>query len=386
MTIRRRLSVATVFPLIVLGYVLIQVYAAWKAYVGLGLGSAALPLLALWIALMTFSLPILWRLEHRGAHRLATVVAWVGFSWMGWVFLYFWIALGFDLLWLLAKAAAAVTSVDFAAQASALDSFPLVAGLSLLVCLYGFFDARRPRIERVALTSAKLSPSSPTFRLALISDVHLGALVGARRLHRLLERLRALEPDVLISAGDLVDGLEDRLRELAPMFGALRPRYGKFAVTGNHEYYAGVDHALAFHERAGFKVLSGAAVNVTDDICIAGVDDPTGRRSGRAVTDEGVPLSRSPRDRFTILLKHQPVVDPHAVGLFDLQLSGHVHKGQIFPFGLLVRLAYPARTGLTPLTHGWLYVSRGTGTWGPPMRVGAPPEITLIEIAPAQPA
>lgn len=386
MTTRRRLSVAAVFPLIVLGYVLIQVYAAWKAYTGLGFGPAATPLLALWIALMTFSLPILWRLEHRGAHRLATVVAWVGFSWMGWVFTYFWIALAFDLVWLSAATVAAAAGADFAASISAFDAFPVVAGIAVLVCLYGSVDARRPRIERVAIASAKLSPGASIFRVALISDVHLGALVGARRLRRLIERVRALEPDVLVSAGDLVDGLEDRLRELAPMLDALRPRYGKFAVTGNHEYYAGVDHALAFHERAGFEVLSGATVNLNEDICIAGVDDPTGRRTGRAVTDEGVPLQRAPRDRFTILLKHQPVVDPRAVGLFDLQLSGHVHKGQIFPFGLFVRLAYPARTGLTKLAHGWLYVSRGTGTWGPPMRVGAPPEITLIEIAPARPA
>jgi predicted MPP superfamily phosphohydrolase len=381
MPTKRRLSVATVFPLIVLGYVLIQVYAAWKAYVGLGFGPYAVPVLTLWIVLMTFSLPILWRLEHRGSHRLATVVAWIGFGWMGWVFLFFWIVLGLDVLRLAVTAVAAATRADFSGAASTLASFPLAAGLALVVSAYGFFDARHPRIERVVLKSRKLSTRSGKFRLALISDVHLGALVGARRLRDLIDRLRRLDADIVISAGDLVDGLEDRLRELAPLFDELRPRYGKYAVTGNHEYYAGVDHALDFHQRAGFTVLSGTAVDITDEISIAGVDDPTGRRSGRAATDERAALAPVPRERFTILLKHQPVVDSRTAGLFDLQLSGHVHKGQIFPFGLLVRLVYPARMGLTRLAQGgWLYVSRGTGTWGPPMRVGASPEITLIEI------
>lgn len=375
MPAKRRLSVATVFPLIVLGYVLIQIYAAWKAYVGLGFRPYAVPLLAFWIVLMTFSLPILWRLEHRGWHRAATAIAWVGFSWMGWVFLFFWIALVLDVLGLTVGAAQAALP-GAAAYASTLRSFPLAAGLAFLVAAYGFFDARRVRVERVVLASAKLSAGTK-FRIALISDVHLGALVGARRLRRLIERLRRIDADIVVSAGDLVDGLEDRLRELAPMFDALRPRYGKFAVTGNHEYYAGIPHALDFHTRAGFTVLRGEAADITPEISIAGVDDPT----GRANTDERVPLARIPRERFKILLKHQPVLRPDAEALFDLQVSGHVHKGQIFPFGLFVRLAYPVRTGLTRLASGaCLYVSRGTGTWGPPMRVGAPPEITLIEI------
>lgn len=377
----QRLRKVRLFELVVLGYVLIQVYAAWKAYAGLALGPSAVPALAAWIVLMTFSLPLVWRLEHGGRHRAATVVAWAGFCWMGWVFLFFWIALGLDVLGLAVTAAGAALDADVSVPAATLSSFPLTAGLALALAAYGFFDARRLRVEHVRLASAKLRPQSGTFRLALISDVHLGVISGARRLRRLVERLRQLDADLVVSAGDLVDGLEYRVRELAPLFDALRPRCGKFAVTGNHEYYAGIGHALDFHRRAGFTVLRGTAADITDAVSIAGVDDPTGRhRDAGNRTDESVPLSGIPRGRFTILLKHQPVVDPRAEELFDLQLSGHVHKGQIFPFGLLVRLVYPVRTGLTRLAGGWLYVSRGTGTWGPPMRVAAPPEITLIEI------
>jgi hypothetical protein len=246
-------------------------------------------------------------------------------------------------------------------------------------------DARRVRVERLRFASPKVAKRKRPFRAALISDVHLGVLVGPRRLRRIVARLRELDADVVLSAGDLVDGQADRVSLLVPLLDALRPRHGKFAVTGNHDYYVGIEHALDFHARAGFRVLSGTTADVADDICIAGVDDPTSKRMGIVSNvDERVPLGSGARDRFTILLKHQPLVDARAVGLFDLQLSGHVHQGQIFPFNWLVRLAYPISTGLTRLADGcWLYVSRGTGTWGPPMRVGASPEITLIEIAAA---
>lgn len=381
---KQRLSVARVFPLIVLGYIGIQAYAVAQAYAGLALAPPAVPLLGALVVAMTFMPLLLWRVERRGWHFTAEVVAWIGYSWMGFVFLFFWVSLGLYVLGMLVGAAQAALPVSIAAYAGALQSFPLAAGATLAVSAYGLWDARRVRVERVALTSSKLSPQNGALRIALISDVHLGVLVGPRRLRRIVERLKRLDADVILSAGDLVDGQADRVSLLVPLLDALRPRYGKFAVTGNHEYYVGIDHALEFHERAGFKVLSGEVVDIAHEVSIAGVDDPTGRRMGRSShADEHVVLGRVPRERFTILLKHQPIVDTRTAS-FDLQLSGHVHRGQIFPFGWLVRLAYPVRTGLTQVADGAaLYVSRGTGTWGPPMRVGAPPEITLIEIAPA---
>lgn len=376
MATKQRVRVA-VFPLIVVGYVLIQIYAVWRAYVGLGLSPLFIPILAAWVVLMTMALPLLWKLERSGWHRLASLLAWVGFGWMGWIFLFFWIALVLSALSLVLSAFSSALPAPLAAFVPTLGSFQFAAVVTLLVTLYGFIDARRIRIERVNLTSPKLSASNGKFRLALISDVHLGTLFGTEKLRHLIEQLQRLNADVVVSAGDLVDGMEHRLRELAPVFDALRPRYGKFAVTGNHEFYAGIEHSLQFHERAGFRVLRDAGVDITDEISIAGVDDPTGRTD----PDESKPLKALARGRFKILLKHQPVLRADAEGLFDLQLSGHVHKGQIFPFNWLVRLAYPAHTGLTRLASGaWLYVSRGTGTWGPPMRIAAAPEITLIEI------
>jgi len=379
MASKRRITVGKVLPLIALGYVGVQVYAVARAYAWFELGPWSVVWLAAFVLLMTYTPMLLRRVENRGWHYTAEALAWAGYTWMGFAFLFFWIALGLELLGWLATVASATTTGSW------LREFPTALGVTLAVTAYGLLDARRVRVERVQLKSPKVSKRARPYRVALISDVHLGVLVGPRRLRRMVERLRTLDADVVLSAGDLVDGQADRVSLLVPLLDALQPRDGKFAVTGNHDYYVGIEHALDFHARAGFHVLSGTAAEVGDDIRIAGVDDPTSKRLGMwSNVDERVPLDAVSRDRFTILLKHQPIVEPRAAGMFDLQLSGHVHRGQIFPFNWLVRLVYPVRTGLSRLAGGgWLYVSRGTGTWGPPMRVGAAPEITLIEIAAA---
>lgn len=356
----------------------LQLYALAKANSALALTWPVVIALLGWVALMTVMPLLVWRWEQRGWHRPVLFGAWIGYSWMGVAFLFFWIALALDLLGVLLKFGGVNPKL------SVHDEFLLACALTAAVSIYGFVAARRLCVERVVLTSPKLPAGSDPLRIALISDVHLGALVGARRLRAILDKLHALDADVLVSAGDLVDGQADRLNGLAPMLAALQPRLGKFAVTGNHEYFVGLERALAFHERAGFRMLRGTAIDISDSISVAGVDDPTGRSIGLAAsTNERSLLAGHAQNRYIILIKHQPRLDPRATGLFDLQLSGHVHRGQVFPFGLLVRLSYPLATGLSRIAGGgWLYVSRGTGTWGPPMRVMAAPEITLIELRP----
>jgi predicted MPP superfamily phosphohydrolase len=261
----------------------------------------------------------------------------------------------------------------------------IALGTTLAVAAYGVFAATRHRVERVTIATPKWPPGCAPLRIAFISDLHLGALVGRRALRRVLRRVEKLDADMVVSGGDLVDGQADHLNRLVPLLAGLRPRLGKFAVLGNHECYVGIGHALDFHERAGFKVLRGTAVAVTPELGIAGVDDPAAASFRHmAYLDERAALAAIAPQRFSILLKHQPVVAGDGGPRADLQLSGHVHQGQIFPFNFLVKLVYRQPTGLSALPGGGhLYVSRGTGTWGPPMRVLAPPEITLIEIAPA---
>ncbi len=327
--------------------------------------------LLIWLIALSMALSptLLWLLErHPAVRSLSVSVAWVVFGWMGYAFLFFWLGLAFDVYGLGAR----ITGLPVPAPR------PELLGLSaavLAVCLYGFHSARHPRVERVSIRTGKLPADSPGLRIALISDVHLGMLIGRRRLERILAQVEALKPDVLVSAGDLVDAQAHYLDGLSSRLAAFRPRLGKFAVTGNHERYAGLDHALDFHERAGFRLLRGESAQV-GGVVLAGVDDPAALAGP---VDETRLLAGITADRFVVLLKHQPRVNPSA--RFDLQLSGHTHRGQVFPFGLLVKRVYPMIEGLHDLPGGRrLYVSRGTGTWGPPIRVLAPAEITLIEL------
>jgi predicted MPP superfamily phosphohydrolase len=184
-----------------------------------------------------------------------------------------------------------------------------------------------------------------------------------------------LQPDLIVATGDIVDAEIDHLDGLSQRFASLQPPLGKYAVTGNHEFYAGIKPALDFLGRSGFAVLRGTAVSPRPGLVLAGVDDPVAGGG-----DEIALLPLAPRD-FTVLLKHRPLLAAGSLGRFDLQLSGHAHRGQIFPFNLLTGLTFPMQDGLYRLGgESWLYTSRGTGTWGPPMRLFSPPEITLFEI------
>jgi predicted MPP superfamily phosphohydrolase len=231
-----------------------------------------------------------------------------------------------------------------------------------------------------------MPPSASKIRVVQISDVHLGVMIGKWRLQRMLASVSAVKPDILVATGDVVDGQIHRLNGLADLFRTVAPRYGSFAVLGNHEFYAGLNNSLEFLRGSGFQVLRKESRRVLPYLAIAGVDDSAAHRWGDvAGSDERGLLVQNGARPFTILLKHRPAVDPESAGKFDLQLSGHVHKGQIFPFNLLTYFFFPVRAGVNRLNDGsLLYVSSGTGTWGPPVRFLAPPEVTVIDIISAE--
>lgn len=238
-------------------------------------------------------------------------------------------------------------------------------------------------MEKVEIRSPKIAPSVGRIRVVQISDVHVGLMVREKRVESILQAVKGAQPDLLVSTGDLVDGQVGELIGLVEMFRAVNPRYGKLAVTGNHEFYAGEGQAVAFTEKGGFRLLRGEGVTVAGVLNVAGVDDPVGLGMGAKREAQALPKSLPPGN-FTLLLKHRPSVDPSQVAVVDMQLSGHVHGGQIFPFGFATRLFFPAGTGLIPLGESrHLYVSRGSGTWGPPIRFLAPPEVTVIDVLPA---
>lgn len=338
--------------------------------------------LALFMAAMTV-MPVMIRLtEKEGFERLAIAIAHIGYVWMGWIFLFFCASVTIDLCLVLIRLAGLAAGKDISLSGlSDFNAFLLAVACSLCVAIYGYFEALDMRTERVVVTSPKIPAEVGRLTVVQISDVHLGLIVRKYRLGRIIDKIKKENPDVLVSTGDLVDSQIDGLEEMAGKLREIKPKYGKFAVTGNHEYYAGIAQALDFIRKAGFTILGGDSL-VLAGIRIAGVDDPVAYRMGVGRDDEEkIALKGRSPETFTLLLKHRPTVEKESQGLFDLQLSGHVHKGQIFPFNLLTRLFYPAASGLTNLSGGdSLYVSRGTGTWGPPIRFLAPPEITVIEL------
>ena len=216
--------------------------------------------------------------------------------------------------------------------------------MAVVANLYGYREAQKIRTEHVTIQSAKIPPQIGKLRIVQISDVHLGLIVHGERLSRMLAAVRDAQPDILVSTGDLVDGQLDHLYRSVDLLKSISPRYGKYAVMGNHEFIAGPRQSLQFTHDAGFKMLRGEAVTIENAIRLVGVDDPAGRQQGIATIakEEDVLLAAGKgTNLFTVLLKHQPVVSQSSVGAFDLQLSGHTHKGQIFPFSLITRSFFP---------------------------------------------
>jgi len=302
---------------------------------------------------------------------------------MGVILLFFSFSLLFDIYRLLIYISSLILHKDF----SHLNVSPvMVLVIPLLIAFsintYGYFEAKNIRTEHITITSTKIPASAGRIRVVQISDVHIGLIVRNERLKEIVEAVKKAEPDILVSTGDLVDGQLNNLEEPSRLLRELQPRYGKFAINGNHEFFAGIGQAVAFMRDTGFVVLRGEGLNVAGVINIAGVDDPVGARFGLSKEiSEKTMLSELPGQYFTLFLKHQPVVNGSAAGAFDLQLSGHTHGGQIFPFNLITKLVFPFHTGFFTLqNNSHLYVSKGAGTWGPPIRFLSPPEITVIDL------
>jgi predicted MPP superfamily phosphohydrolase len=253
-----------------------------------------------------------------------------------------------------------------------------------VIITYGVFEAANIRAKRVVLKTNKLPPGINELRIVQISDIHFSATNSTRLARKIVKIIKDSHPHILVSTGDLIErDLYDK-GKVAALFRDIKAPYGKYAVTGNHEFYTGIEEAVSFTEAAGFRMLRNEGITAGDVVNIAGVDDPTWKQYGLdAPVSEDEILNEFSNNKLTILLKHQPRINKKNPAGFDLQLSGHTHKGQIFPFGLISARFFPYHSGLFEVgKRSYLYVSNGTGTWGPPVRFLAPPEITVILFSP----
>ncbi|MFB8205753.1 metallophosphoesterase [Kitasatospora purpeofusca] len=244
--------------------------------------------------------------------------------------------------------------------------------------MYGVL--RGPRLKQVTVPLAKLPAGADGYRIAVVSDIHLGPILGRAHTQRIVDTINAAKPDLITIVGDLVDGTVPELGRDAEPLAQLRARDGAYFVTGNHEYFSGAAPWVDFVRELGVHPLQNARVEL-GGFDLAGVNDIAGEREGDG-PDFGRALGDRDPARTAVLLSHQPVTVHDAVrhGV-DLQLSGHTHGGQLWPGNYVAELANPTVAGLERYGDTQLYVTRGAGAWGPPVRVGAPSDITIVTLA-----
>ena len=374
-----------VFLLVFLAiYGTLNAYCYWKIASALPARMGVRLAVAGSLALMVAA-PVLARaLDSAGVARLAYIYGFMGYVWLVVVMWIVSFGICFDVWNLACKGlgrwAPGAARLALSPRTTMLALCVIVSALSI----WGVGEAWRIELKQVRVECPRLPAGSEPIRIVHVSDIHAGGGVGERRLRKIMSVVEQARPDVLVCTGDTVDVGSRNLDALAEILAAVRAPLGKFAVAGNHEFYHGLEGSLAFLDAAGFRVLRGESVLVGGRLRIAGVDDLAGSRMGMpGKTDENVALPAAETREATILLKHRPAVDPRSPGRFDLQLSGHTHGGQVFPFTLVAQVFWDHPHGLYRLDKGSaIHVSRGAGTWGAPLRVLARPEVVLITLIP----
>ncbi len=364
-------------------------------YIGLRL-LPDLPLEGAWLAAGIFALlcstlliPLAMLSRRMPERRFADRLAWTGFAIMGLLSSVLVLTFIRDLCLMAGAVLGTFISLGDALHEFRAGSAIAVPVLALLLSLYGFFNARRrAAVRNVDIAFAGLPAGLHGFRIAQITDVHVGPTIKRGYLDAIVDAVNGLDADLIAVTGDMVDGSVAELAwHMAPL-ARLKARHGVYGVTGNHEYYSGVHGWLAEFRRLGMCMLMNehvvlehggarlAVAGVTD--YHAGLFDPE-QKSDPEAAIAGVPASAGVK----LLLAHQPrSAFAAARAGFDLQISGHTHGGQFAPWMFLVRLQQPFTAGLHRLDKLSVYISRGAGYWGPPLRLGAPSEITCLRLVP----
>ena len=320
--------------------------------------------------------------------RRSDLLAWASLTLMGLFSSLFVLTLVRDVVELVLWLAGLVGAPRVPGHVVDLSACAVVV-LALLATLLGLYNARKPpRVKKVDIPLKDLPPALHGFKIAQISDMHIGPTIKRPAMKYVVATINRLEVDAVAITGDLVDGnVYELSRHVAPLAG-LRSRHGTFFVTGNHEYYSGVHPWLKYLPTLGVRVLLNEHVILLHHhapIVLAGVTDFSAASYDTSHrTDVALAITGAPRAAVKVLLAHQPrsAAAAEAAG-FDLQISGHTHGGQFVPWNFFVRLQQPFTAGLHRVNDMLVYISRGTGYWGPPIRLGSPSEITLLRLVTA---
>jgi predicted MPP superfamily phosphohydrolase len=360
-------------------YAVIHLYLFWRLKAAFGAGPWQYWALALFAVMVSLALA---RRSHPD-NLPGEVISWVSLVWMGCAFIAVtWFVL-LDAGFLALRLFDLVSGMHASRFLSPARAMPYLLALVALLSLYALYEARSPRLVRLTVKTAKLPPATDAIRIAALSDVHISSTVGVRSLRRLAALIEKENPDILLSLGDLLDADMRNKTEEAHILRELPARFGKFAVFGNHEAYRGVANSTRFTQDAGFTLLRGQTAEA-GGLTIVGVDDPVFGGGDNSTTDAGPLLEKTGHTRFVLLAQHRPSGSERYAGLFDLQISGHTHGGQIWPARYLAARANGHQQGLSelrgPLGGSLLFISNGSGHWGPPMRLFTPPQILIVDL------
>jgi uncharacterized protein len=332
--------------------------------------------------LLIFSFPLSRALNGSGEGSLLSLLYYISVTWMG-IFLYFFILnIGLHILLTVFRLIYRNNS-PIVADGGPLDraALALIAIISISVAGYGLAMARGPaQITEIEIDMDCLPQELDGFRIVQFTDMHLGGIVGRDKLQQTVKQVNKLAPDLVAITGDLVDEDVHEMTALLQPLWQISSTHGTVAVTGNHEFYVGAEKIVSCAEKAGITFLRGEKLEIEGGLLVYGLDDPAIKRFSKTDIVGAELIGPEAATAPALLLYHRPQdFEIFAARGIDLMLSGHTHNGQLWPVSAISRrYFFPRQTGLHKLGNSYLYVSRGTGTWGPPMRVGSAPEIVLF--------
>lgn len=336
-----------------------------------------------WIIASTF---ILARILERTYPCLFTgIITWIGSFWLGFMLFFFLTVILIDLARLF-NSFQHFFPLSFYANLpqTRIVTLFIVLGLSVIFVAVSFINARIPRIKELNITISKPNATPGELTVVMASDIHLGTIIASRKANRLVEKINAMNPDLVLFAGDIVD------EDLAPVINnnlgealsGIKSSLGVFAITGNHEYIGGVGPAVEYLEKHGVRMLRDTAILINEQFYLVGRDDRDKPRfTGKPRKELEDILVAVDTSYPVILMDHQPFnLVKHSTMGIDLQLSGHTHHGQLWPFNYITNAIYEVSWGYKQIGKTHFYVSSGYGTWGPPLRLGNRPEIVKINL------
>ena len=318
-------------------------------------------------------------------NNLIQIISWVSYTALGTISLLFFLQISVDIITIIKAQIIRNNTFDPKRRAFINLSIKGIIGtLGAVGTIWGMYNAiKTPTVKNVQIPIGNLSKKLKNIRMVQISDLHVSTMITDKFVQKVATKIKTLNPDILFFTGDAADGSVKSYGHYMKPLEDIKPKYGKYFVTGNHEYYSDMNGWLRLIENIGFKILINESQNIligNATIMITGIPDRTGKYFSKFhTTDMEKAVGGMPKPDLKILLAHQPKDIEYATKYnFDLQLSGHTHGGQYFPFSFLVQMANPYLKGLHKKGNTWIYINQGTGYWGPPMRIGTEPEITNI--------